>query len=347
MATELGMNSSVGSEVAVWDPVLGVPPSVFHPVPVLVLVLVLFVPIVIGWLYSDGFLDCAVAEEWWRIVTWDTSPATGGWERERVLETQAFGFVVGAMSLVVLVSLACHPPQTPERALQWRHQVDLVGGVLIALWLLSHCISWAGAADLAEGRRARRRRPEANLQWWERERRALAADAAADAAVERTAAALRRVARGSRRLRRDKLREESMASDGAGAGCGGAGRVGGGAGRGCGRGGGRVGGRTGLRSATAAAVADPIKAAWDLDTECFRRLTTVAEGSLELPELRGLEHRVEKMMLRLDAVEIARDNEDRRAERKGVLMALEATAQYIEALLKQTETTTEAHEIPL
>ena len=107
--------------------------------------------------------------------------------------------------------------------------------------------------------------------------------------------------------------------------------------RDCGRGGGRVGGSWagGGRSAVAMAVADPIQAACDLNNKCFRWLTSVVEDTLLLMELRGMLDHVKKMILKLDTVEIARDDGGRREQRKSALMALETTAQHIKALVEK------------
>lgn len=315
--------NGVGTEVAVWDPVRGIPPSVFHPV--LLVLLVLVAPMVIGWLFSDGYLDCVVTTEWWRIVTFDTIPAIRGYERVRIQQMLAFGYIAQFVCLAVLVRHGCNPPQKPHMVGLWRHQVDLIVGVFVMQWLLSHAVAWGAAVDVVEARRGRMRRRQAAMRRSEQKR----AQRNATSAVERTGANMRSVARSSRRLRRDKIRVEDMsASDG---------NVGGAAGRTCGRGGGRVGGRKGLRSASAAAETDPIQAAWDLDTECFRRLNQVMKVPLEMKELREMEVRAERAMLKLDAMDISQDDEDRRGQRKGALMALEATAQHIEALVMQAE----------
>lgn len=178
-----GNGDGVGSEVAVWDPVRGIPPSVFHPL--LLALLVLVAPVVIGWLFSDGYLDVVITEEWWRIVTFDTGPAGRRHERVRVQEVLAFGCAVQLLCLALLAPHGCNPPQTPAMVGPWRHLVDLFVGVFVVQWLLSHATAWAGAVDLVEARRERMRRLER-----ERKERALAKS------VQEAERELGRVARG-------------------------------------------------------------------------------------------------------------------------------------------------------
>ena len=295
----------LGSEVAIW-----IPPTLWHPV--LVFVLVVVAPEVIGWCYSNGFRDQEIVKECRRIMAFDM----GGGRSMRV-EVLMWPVVSCSVCLILLVALGFNPPQTPVEALRWRHLVDLWWGCLIIQWLLVNGCAWSGAVDLVEGRRRR----EAKLRrlardWEERMMRKR---------VQEGVREISRVVRGVRRERREKLREESM-------------RYGGGAaGRGCGRGGGRVGGRLGLRSETV--KMDPVQTAWELAIECHQRLgLSVKSGddtAFELRELKGWEHRVEQAMLKLDDQVLSGDGSVMlRQQRKSALLALDAMGEFIETLIE-------------
>ena len=314
------VGSGSGTELAMWDPVLGIPPSVWRVGVVWVLLVVL--PVIIGWLYSDGYMDCGITQEWWRIVVWDERDG-----RLRVQVMLAFGVLCGLGCLSALVAQACDLPKSPREVLSWRHQMDVIVGVLMSMWLMIHGVAWLGAVDLVEGRRRRLRR---RLRRVERERKERALAKRAQEAERE----LGRVARMIRRERREILREQHVIASADGAGRSGA-SVSGAVGRSCGRGGGRVGGCLGVRSAMAVIKVDPIQAAWDLETDCHRLLGGVREDYVfELKELKGWEHRVEQAMLRLDSLEMSgAGTAQLRQQRRSALMGLEVTWKYIDTLI--------------
>lgn len=89
----------------------------------------------------------------------------------------------------------------------------------------------------------------------------------------------------------------------------------------------------------AAIEVDPIQAALNLVTDCLWQLGGVWEDYLfELKELKGWEHRVERAMLRLDALDLLGNGAALlRQQRRLALMVLEATGKYIDTRIMMAE----------